>query len=233
MKKTSMKLVALGMIIGILGSTGAGLAHSKLTSIAVNMDPIHMSINGEDLTGHGIDKESGQYFNGKKLVPTSMIYEGTTYVPVRLAAESFGYQVEWDDKGRMIHFENGAGPLKPKPVEIVAGKLETTISHSPNKDGGLDFKFVVKNQTEHEMMLDFTSGQRFDYVIRDSKGEVVKTYSADKLFMQALGKETLKQGEEWVLTDTIDSLPKGVEYTLEFWVTSKEKQGKQTYTFSL
>ena len=177
MKKTSIKLVALGMIIGVLGSTGAGLAQSKLTSIAVSMDAIHMRINGEDLQGHGIDKESGDYFNGKKLVPTSMIYEGTTYVPVRLAAESFGYQVEWDGENRMIHFENGAGPIKQRPEGIVAGKLETTISHSINKDGSLDFKFVVKPDIGNVHWSEFS---RVDELIVKGENAIEKILPALK-----------------------------------------------------
>ncbi|WP_134702949.1 BsuPI-related putative proteinase inhibitor [Ammoniphilus sp. YIM 78166] len=228
MKKTAMKLVALGMVIGVLGTTGAVLAASSLSSIQVSLDPIRLNVNGKLLEGHGIDEKSGQYFNGKKHVPTTMIYEGTTYVPVRLAAESFGYQVDWDGYNRVINFKNDKQP----PTGIVAGSLESKISHVANKDGSIDFKFVVKNQTEQEITLTFASGQRFDYNIRNAKGDVVKIYAADKLFIQALGEETLKQGEEWILTDKTEVLPKG-EYTLEFWITSNEEQAKQTYRFTL
>ncbi|RXT07035.1 BsuPI-related putative proteinase inhibitor [Ammoniphilus sp. CFH 90114] len=228
MRKTAMKLVALGMVIGVIGTTGAVLAASSLTSIQVSLDPIRMNVNGERLQGHGMDGKSGQYFNGKKHVPTTMIYEGTTYVPVRLAAESFGYQVDWDGKNRVINFQNDKQP----PKGIVAGSLETTISHDVNKDGSIDFKFVLKNQTEREMTLSFSSGQRFDYNIRNAQGDVVKNYAADKLFIQALGEKVLKQGEEWIITDQADSLPKG-EYTIEFWITSKEEQAKQNYTFTI
>ncbi|WP_391559678.1 BsuPI-related putative proteinase inhibitor [Robertmurraya sp.] len=228
MKKTAMKLVAFGMVIGVFGTTGAVLATSALTSIQVSLDPIRMNVNGELLQGHGIDGKSGEYFNGKKHVPTTMIYEGTTYVPVRLAAESFGYQVDWDGKNRVINFQNDKQP----PKGIVAGSLESTISHETNKDESVDFKFVVRNQTEHEITLTFNSGQRFDYVIVNSKGNVVKSYAADKLFIQELGEKVLKQGEEWVITDKADSLPKD-EYTIEFWITSNEDQAKQKYTFTL
>jgi len=228
MKKTAMKLVALGMVIGVFGTTGAVLATSSLTSIQVSLDPIRMSVNGEPIQGHGIDAQSGEYFNGKKHVPTAMIYEGTTYVPIRIAAESFGYKVEWDGNQHAINFHNEKQP----PKSIVAGSLESTISHEMNEDGSVDFTFLVKNQTEHEITLTFNSGQRFDYVIRDSKGDVVKSYAADKLFIQALGEKVLKQGEEWIMTDKVDSLPKG-EYTIEFWITSNEDQPKQKYTFTV
>jgi len=228
MKKTAMKLVALGIGIGIFGTTGAVLATSALTSIQVSLDPMRLHVNGEPIQGHGIDSQSGEYFNGKKHVPTAMIYEGTTYVPIRLAAESFGYKVEWDGNHRVINFQNEKQP----PKGIVAGSLESTISHETNEDGSIEFTFVVKNQTEHEMTLTFNSGQRFDYVIRNSKGDVVKNYSADKLFIQALGEKALKQGEEWIMTDKVETLPKD-DYTIEFWITSNEDQPKQKYTFTV
>jgi len=223
MKKISMKFMALGIVLGILGTTGAVLAKSVLTTIQVSLDPIQMKINGQTLPG------DGKYFNGQEVVPTSMIYKGTTYVPVRLAAESFGYQVDWDGNNRLISFENNTSPVK----EIVAGKLESTISHTTNKDGSVDFKFVVKNQTEQPVTLNFNNGQRFNYEIRNEDGNVVKRYDIDKLFIAALGKKVLVQGEEWVLKDQLHDLAKGKTYTMDFWITSNEYHEKQTYTFTL
>jgi ABC-type molybdate transport system substrate-binding protein len=107
---------------------------------------------------------------------------------------------------------------------IVAGEMAASMAEiSP-----LVFRYEVKNQTEQEVNLKFTSSQRFDYSVKTKEGHEVFLFSSVASFLQALGEETLKQGE--ALTYKIDlkelALEKG-EYTLTVWMVP---QGGEKYT---
>jgi hypothetical protein len=84
---------------------------------------------------------------------------------------------------------------------------------------------VVNNSTD-EVVLDFRSSQRFDFVLEGQKGKAAYTWSSDKFFLQVLGRQVVKPGESlsfgesFSLPDsTIGILPEGV-YTLRAFITS-------------
>jgi hypothetical protein len=109
---------------------------------------------------------------------------------------------------------------------IVAGEMAANlIEKSP-----LVFQYEVKNQTEEEVKLEFTSSQRFDYSVKTMAGEEILLFSSLANFLQALGEETVKQGES--LSYEIDlhdmNLQKG-EYTLTVWMTP---MGGKKYTMT-
>jgi hypothetical protein len=49
----------------------------------------------------------------------------------------------------------------------------------------------VSNRTGAELRLEFPSAQRFDFAIRDATGNQIWRWSADQLFGQMLGAETI------------------------------------------
>jgi hypothetical protein len=114
---------------------------------------------------------------------------------------------------------------------IVAGEMEASLTE---KDAFL-FEYEVKNQTEQEVTLDFTSSQRFDYSVSTKDGKELFLFSSVASFLQVLGTETIKQGES--LTYEIDlldlNLEKG-EYLLSAWMTPQEgPKYKVTTEFSV
>ena len=60
----------------------------------------------------------------------------------------------------------------------------------------------VTNPTSRPVRLEFSSGQRYDFAIRTAAGADVWTWSADKLFAQALGTETIAPGATLDYTET-------------------------------
>ena len=52
----------------------------------------------------------------------------------------------------------------------------------------------VTNPTNQPVVLEFSSGQRYDFAVRTEQGADVWRWSADKSFMQALGSETIPPG---------------------------------------
>ncbi|MFT9599668.1 BsuPI-related putative proteinase inhibitor [Mesobacillus sp.] len=102
---------------------------------------------------------------------------------------------------------------------IVAGEVAASLL----EESPLIFQYEVKNQTEEEVTMEFTSSQRYDYSVKTKDGKEVFLFSSVASFLQALGEEKLKQGES--LTYEIDlhelSLEQG-EYTLTVWMTPKD-----------
>lgn len=102
---------------------------------------------------------------------------------------------------------------------IVAGEMAASLT----EESPLIFQYEVKNQTEEEVTIEFTSSQRYDYSVKTKDGKEVFLFSSVASFLQALGEEKLKQGES--LAYDIDlhelSLEKG-EYILSVWMTPKD-----------
>jgi hypothetical protein len=53
----------------------------------------------------------------------------------------------------------------------------------------------VTNPTNRPVVLEFSSGQRYDFAVRSADGQDVWRWSADKSFMQALSSQTIAPGE--------------------------------------
>ncbi len=63
---------------------------------------------------------------------------------------------------------------------------------------GLVMRLVLQNHTEQEMILQHTSGQKFDFKLLDREGEILYTWSADKSFTMALTQTVLAPQETLV-----------------------------------
>jgi ABC-type molybdate transport system substrate-binding protein len=102
---------------------------------------------------------------------------------------------------------------------IVAGEMAASLT----EESPFIFQYEVKNQTEEEVTMEFTSSQRYDYSVKTKDGKEVFLFSSVASFLQALGEEKLKQGES--LAYDIDlhelSLEQG-EYILTVWITPKD-----------
>jgi hypothetical protein len=102
---------------------------------------------------------------------------------------------------------------------IVAGEVAASMT----EQSPLIFQYEVKNQTEQEVNLKFTSSQRYDYSVKTKDGQEVFLFSSVAAFLQALGEETLKQGEALNYKIDLNDLSlKNGEYTLTVWMTPKD-----------
>jgi hypothetical protein len=116
---------------------------------------------------------------------------------------------------------------KKRPEEgqggIVAGAIESSLQVlEPQNEKGILFRYALINQTEKEKVFQFTSGQKFDYVIKDKNGKVIYQYSTDHMFMQVLSSLKLKQGETFKQDILVKDLEPGT-YELEVWLTPKDE----------
>ncbi|MBY0504207.1 MAG: hypothetical protein K2X03_09865 [Bryobacteraceae bacterium] len=79
-------------------------------------------------------------------------------------------------------------------------------------------------RTEEELVLDFSSGQEFDYRLLDSAGEVVYQWSATRTFLAALQTLRINREKNWTATIPLTNfngqpLPAG-RYTLDGYITT-------------
>ncbi len=58
-------------------------------------------------------------------------------------------------------------------------------------------KIVLTNATDRELLLQFTSGQTYNFTIRNDRNEAVYVWSADKLFLAVLRQISVKGEEVW------------------------------------
>lgn len=79
--------------------------------------------------------------------------------------------------------------------------IDLTVTMDPETPSPLEplaFGLVLQNEGPDAVRLDFSSGQRFDFVVRDAAGEPVWRWSDDRSFIQALGSETMPPGDSLV-----------------------------------
>lgn len=87
-----MKKVILGLIIGIVISTGTIYAKQINDTIEIAYNNIKISVFGQEC----IPKDT----DGNIVEP--FIYEGTTYVPIRAISQAFGKRVDWNDETKTV-----------------------------------------------------------------------------------------------------------------------------------
>ena len=98
----------------------------------------------------------------------------------------------------------GAAPVT---VERTEGNLILTASvakrtFAPGEPVGI--QFTVRNAATGALGVMFTSGQRFDFVVRRSRGDEVWRWSHDKAFIQIIQTATLRPQEVLSFSETWD-----------------------------
>jgi hypothetical protein len=115
---------------------------------------------------------------------------------------------------------------------IAAGGLEPTLTTEAG-EGYVGITFKVKNQTEHEQELTFTSGQKFDFIIKNTVGDKLYQWSGGRMFTQMIETVILQQGEELVFTERTEVDLEPGEYTIEVWMTAQETDVKASTSFKV
>ena len=82
--------------------------------------------------------------NGTKVYP--ILYQGTTYLPVRAVSSMFSIDVKWDGENNKIYLSTGkSDPVTCKTIDIfVSGKNETVLPNI-NKTISIEYKEKVQS----------------------------------------------------------------------------------------
>ena len=85
-------------------------------------------------------------------------------------------------------------------------------------------RLTLRNTHSQPVTLTFPSGQRYDVRIWNDKGQVVYTWSADKLFLQVFTTENVGPGEKtFPFVATVPNLPAG-RYVAEAWLVDRQSR---------
>ena len=89
--------------------------------------------------------------------------------------------------------------LTPLPqgfgVAVSVDRPEYATRLEPFEPPTIQMELRVFNNSDQVVSLEFTSGQQFDFLIRDSNGRLIWRWSEGKFFIQILGMLTLAPGE--------------------------------------
>lgn len=84
---------------------------SGVTKVELDAVPFRWMVDGK------LFSSDTPYVDGDTNLPSSLNYKGTTYIPIRLAAQSLGYDVQWDDQTQTatISSEKEGDPVADQP----------------------------------------------------------------------------------------------------------------------
>ncbi|MBA2133969.1 Spo0E family sporulation regulatory protein-aspartic acid phosphatase [Hydrogenispora sp. UU3] len=89
---------------------------------------------------------------------------------------------------------SNSGTTKTEQLSSTRGQLSTSAAYQITEDKVI-FDFALTNHSSEVLVLPFGSGQQFELVIRDEKGEEVYRYSDGKFFTMALVYKQINPGE--------------------------------------
>ena len=87
-----------------------------------------------------------------------------------------------------------AGNPEEAGDQMAANDIGTSLEVEIGRDS-VGFALHVTNSGTQPLVLEFNSMQRYDFQVQTPSGETVWTWSADKLFGQMMGSETIGAGE--------------------------------------
>ncbi|MDX2268826.1 MAG: BsuPI-related putative proteinase inhibitor [Bryobacter sp.] len=98
-----------------------------------------------------------------------------------------------------------------------------TLAELPtiNRNRPLTVRLILDNRTASPLELTFPSSQRFDFQLKDSRGEVVHTWSASRIFLPATETVAIVGEQVWQAEIPLEGLRPGV-YTLEGNLTNND-----------
>ncbi|TVX94049.1 BsuPI-related putative proteinase inhibitor [Paenibacillus agilis] len=118
-------------------------------------------------------------------------------------------------------------------AQRTADPLKTDVQISTDAaTGQTNFLFTVRNTGSETLLLEYNTSQRFDLIIKDGTGSIVEHLSADQMFMQVLGEESLSPNET-VTYDHQAKLERGKSYSVEFWITAKDNSARVIKQFTV
>ena len=106
--------------------------------------------------------------------------------------------------------------------EMISSELNVVDGH---------YTFTLKNISEEDITLSFSSTQEYEYQIKDESGNLIYTYSMDKMFGEMFMEKTLAPNEEYTISVDINSYLSTLDpgtYNLEIWSVALEADELKT-----
>jgi len=121
--------------------------------------------------------------------------------------------------------EQGAG-------DLTQADLSTSLEVKPGADS-VGFTLHVTNAATRPITLEFATGQRYDFEVRELDGRQVWRWGADRMFTESLGKETLSPGASVAYTAEWRTAGRSGSFLAIGRVTTSSRAIEQQVTFEL
>lgn len=151
--KTKAKSIIAGLLVGATLAGTSVLAANTITLYNVLAEGVTIVVDGQKI--NPVDA------NGNAVEP--MIYNGTTYLPVRAVANAFGKAVYWDGETTTVYLGDMDGKLEKPTVELRNLKSIGSSHYSTNNP-----KDNYENQYEYALRGSdtiATKGYTYEYLV--------------------------------------------------------------------
>lgn len=243
-----MKQLVKGIMIGVLSTllivSSIAIYAAETTQIEVLMNQINIAINGTTVGKIG---EDYQLSNGE-FVPNTLVYKGTTYLPMRKVAELLGKDVSWDGNTTTAGI-NDKIAVEPETVVPQTGvNLSDTANSRTNplplgssvlvncddySSGKYQIEIALKNviRGEEAWNMVYTANQfndpadeGFEYLLGNFEIKVIKTVDDAQIKISETDFETVSSdGVVYEMDWSVDPEPS---------IASELYQGSSTMGYS-
>lgn len=146
--KNQLKELMVGILIGIMITSGFAFASNTTTLYNVIANGIKIIIDGQELNPTDV--------NGNKVEP--IIYNGTTYLPVRSVANALGKSVYWDGPNYTVYLGDMNGELEYPTIEL---ENMVSINEKPRETDELIDNY---GNTYQRAIINFATDE-FEYLL--------------------------------------------------------------------
>lgn len=142
----------------------------------------------------------------------------------------------WWISGVLVLLLSGCNRMSDHPLPEPAGSevpaMATTLEVEVAGEV-VRLALHVTNSTTEPALLEFPSSQRYDFAIRTEAGESVWTWSADKMFAQVVGTETVPPGGTLSYRAEWNSEGRKGTFDAVGWLTAEGERREQRARFEL
>lgn len=152
-----------------------------------------------------------------------------------------GTGADEENNGDVSQGNQGTGEPKEEPKEEPQENIEDKdTAFDPEKisvelelmeNTDVKYLFKLKNNSNEDITLTFSSLQEYDYIIKDVDGNKVYQYSDEMMFGEAFVEKTIPANDSYEmeidLFDVIQTLESGM-YSIEVWSSARETDGLRT-----
>lgn len=116
-------------------------------------------------------------------------------------------------------FGTGGNEFKPKKevtraeaaavisrLAVLLENKEKKVSVEPDAimtEDSIEMKITIKNDTDNDVYINNSSGQKFDFQLLDANNEVLYTWSADKVFLMYVMDYKIEAGQTVIYSDIL------------------------------
>lgn len=115
---------------------------------------------------------------------------------------------------------------------MTADSLELTLSTEHDtyqRSEAIDLALDVTDPSTVRVMLEFVSGQRYDFALLNAAGDTLWRWGAGRGFIQMMRTEQLGPGETVTFHEWVPAPPSVGRYTIAGWITAT-RRGLQAHT---